>query len=81
MAKKEMDPSEFFEKALLVVNLRSVRPIREMSVRELKDKLTIHFHQRKTSRGGDVKEVIYPLNSRKDDAIVVFEDTKGTSVT
>ena len=70
------NPTEFEEKALLVRNL-NFGTAQQWSDDQLRDKLTIHFQNRKSSCGGDVMRVIYPLNSRKDDAIVLFEDAKG----
>ncbi|XP_022091673.1 uncharacterized protein LOC110979860 [Acanthaster planci] len=72
----KMDPSELFERALLVQNLRSVEEFRRLSEDQQRDKLIIHFQNRGINHGGDIKDVIYPLNSAKNSAIVIFEEAK-----
>ena len=58
-------------------NLNAVGPSLQISEDQLRDKLTIHFQNRKSSRGGDVMEVIYPVARHTDCAIVLFDDVKG----
>ncbi|XP_033633347.1 uncharacterized protein LOC117294908 [Asterias rubens] len=70
MATNFVDTSDFTGRALLVEGIGSVH-----SQMQTADKITIHF-QKKSNRGGDVTKVLYPLDSNRDAAIVVFDDAE-----
>ncbi|XP_071792845.1 uncharacterized protein [Asterias amurensis] len=70
MATNFVDTSDFTGRALLVEGIGRVH-----SQMQTADKITIHF-QKKVNKGGDVTKVLYPLDSNRDAAIVVFEDAK-----
>ena len=59
------------QRGILVKNLRALN----LPDDQLRDKLTAHFQRRGDGRG--VADVFYPLDSGKDDAIVLFEDIRG----